>query len=98
MRVSKASVSGGASIDTSTLQNDDADDELFAGASVNPEELMARLCALAAASNDQLDPAHAHRVHAALLRGNVRPYRTELNRLTNRFVERLESAWRLNVQ
>jgi hypothetical protein len=96
VRVSNATVTGDALIDqlTPSKSRADDDDEPSVDASINPTELITRLCALAAASQDSLDDARAHRVYTALRRGNLRPYQTELNRLANRFVERLEDAWR----
>jgi hypothetical protein len=58
----------------------------------DPLELMERLFRYAAATGDDLGDASA-RIYLALLRGNSRPYATEINRLVARFIDRLEDTW-----
>jgi hypothetical protein len=62
-------------------------------ADVNPVELMDRLITYATMVGEDLGPATA-RIYLALIRGNPRPYHTELNRLVSRFVDNLEESWR----
>ena len=59
----------------------------------DPTELMDRLLVYTAMAGETVGPAAA-RVYLALLRGNPRPYYTELNRLVGRFMDRLEDAWK----
>jgi hypothetical protein len=95
VRASTIAGSGGspaASLGALSTASDDAD-ELALDTSIDAAELTARLCAFAAAAGDALGDGQVLRVYAALLRGNQRPYRVELNRLASRFVGRLEDAW-----
>ena len=54
--------------------------------------MMERLFKYAAMTGEDLGNASA-RIYLALLRGNTRPYATEVNRLVDRFIDRLEIAW-----
>jgi hypothetical protein len=70
-----------ASNDETGIQNDD------------PVELVTRLQNLAAATRDSVDEHRARRIYLALLNGNTRPYRAEMNRLVARYIETLEATW-----
>ena len=66
-------------------------DDLDIGAD-DPLALMERLFAFAGIAGEDLGDA-ARRIYLALLRGNPRPYRTKVNRLVDRYIDRLEDAW-----
>jgi hypothetical protein len=66
-------------------------DDLDIGAD-DPLALMERLFAFAGIAGEDLGDA-ARRIYLALLRGNPRPYRTKLNRLVDRYIDRIEDAW-----
>lgn len=82
-----------ADVDSTFDIDPEASDDIAIAASDDPLSLMERLCDLTASAGEPLDQRRLHRVYAALVRGNLRPYRTELNRLTERFIERLEEVW-----
>jgi hypothetical protein len=69
-------------------ERDDADLQID-----DPLTLVTRLQELAAAARDPIDDQRARRVYLALLNGNTRTYRAEMNRLVGRYIEKLEAAW-----
>ena len=68
-------------------------DEAFIEAGDDPVSLVTRLQEFAAAASEPLNDDRARRVYVALIHGNMRPYRAEMNRLVSRFIEKLEESW-----
>ena len=94
IRVSQTAVEDRSADADLTFDTDsDSSDEIAIAASDDPSSLMERLCDLTEGAGEPLDRHRAERVYAALVRGNLRPYRAELNRLTARFIEHLEERW-----
>jgi hypothetical protein len=94
IRVSQAAVEErSADVDLTFDVDPESSDDIAIAASDDPSSLMERLCDLTASAGEPLDSHRANRVYEALVRGNLRPYRAELNRLTARFIERLEEGW-----
>jgi predicted RNA-binding Zn-ribbon protein involved in translation (DUF1610 family) len=81
----------GAGTDLAVLALD-ADD---AGIQIgdDPVTLVTRLQDLAAATPEPIDDHRARRIYLALLNGNTRPYRAEMNRLVSRYIDTLEQSW-----
>jgi hypothetical protein len=69
------------------------DDEAGIQIGDDPISLVTRLQDLAAATADLIDDHRARRIYVALLNGNTRPYRAEMNRLVSRYIDTLEETW-----
>ena len=95
VRASKIAVTDNAQREHAAPSNGAAadNDEPLLDLSIDPAELTSRLRGLAVAGGEPLTDEQTLRVYAALLRGNHRPYQTELNRLASRFINRLEDVW-----
>ena len=94
LRLSQAPSADGAEAAVDVIANAaDVDD---AGIQIgdDPVTLVSRLQDLAAATADPIDDHRARRIYLALLSGNTRPYRAEMNRLVSRYIDTIEQTWK----